>query len=88
MAAPTKDQVTKDKRIQKAWVDAVVHAERVDPRDELHWESLWTGFVIGKGRPDLATYTHYLRLGFPAAMERPPVAAAAAAAAAREDDDR
>ena len=81
MAARTKDQLAADQRLLKAWTKDVVENDNVDRRDELHWESLWHGFVIGKGRKDLATYTHYMRLGFPAAMQRPAVAATATAAA-------
>jgi hypothetical protein len=80
MAARNKAELAGDLRVQKAWTTSVVEADDVDPRDELHWESLWHGFVIGKGRPDLATFTHYMRLGHPVAVRRPAVAAAAGVA--------
>lgn len=39
--------------------------ETIDPFEERDWYSLWMGFVIGLGRPDLANYDHYMELGFP-----------------------
>lgn len=33
--------------------------------DNYIWEGVWMGFVIGLGRPDLATYNAYINLGFP-----------------------
>ena len=77
MAARNKKELATDKKVADAWTKQVVEADHVDRRDELHWESLWHGFVIGQGREDLATYTHYMRLGFPVALQRPAVAAAA-----------
>jgi hypothetical protein len=50
------------------WRDRVVKSE-LDPDYELDWFSLWCGFVIGLGYPDLATYRHYMDLGFPVEME-------------------
>ena len=81
MAARNKKELESDKKVAESFKAAVVDNGNVDKRDELHWESLWHGFAIGKGREDLATYTHYMRLGFPQAMARPAVQAAAIAAA-------
>ena len=78
MAGRNKKQLASDEKVQQDWTRLVVNNDKVDPREELSWESLWHGFVIGKGRPELATYTHYMRLGFPSAMSRPKVAAQAA----------
>ena len=86
MAGRTKDQLKDDEKLVKAWTKQVVENDKVDRREELSWESLWHGFVIGKGRPDLATYTHYMRLGFKAALSRPTVAATANAVAETEPE--
>jgi hypothetical protein len=75
MAGTTKDQLKIDKKVVKAWTERVVQNPLVDRRDDQHWESLWHGFVLGYGHPELATYTHYLRLGFPVAMVRPAAVA-------------
>ena len=29
------------------------------------WHSLWTGFVIGLGRPDLTDWMKYMDMGYP-----------------------
>ena len=51
--------------IVKRWRKEVCERQaEVDPDDELDWESLWRGFVIGAGRPDLANYNDYMDLGF------------------------
>ncbi len=75
MAGRNKKQLANDEKVQKDWTNHVVKNDKVDPREELSWESLWYGFVIGKGRPELATFTHYMRLGFESALSRPQVAA-------------
>ena len=85
MAGRNKAQLASDEKIQQAFKAQVVDNDQVDPRDQLSWESLWHGFVIGKGRPELATYTHYLRLGFPVALSRPAVAAVAETVAEKVD---
>lgn len=87
MAAPTKDQIAKDRRLVKAWTAQIVDNDKIDRHEDQHWESLWHGFVIGKGRPELATFTHYMRLGFPAAMARPVVQRTADAVVDTAADD-
>lgn len=48
--------------------DAATPPEELDENgpvwDELHWESIWCGFVIALGRIDLATYDAYMGLAF------------------------
>jgi hypothetical protein len=63
MAARTKKELKSDLQVAGAFKTKVVDNGDIDKRDELHWESLWHGFVIGMGRKDLATYTHYMRSG-------------------------
>jgi hypothetical protein len=33
--------------------------------DEEVWQSIWVGFVVAHGRPELANYRDYMRIGFP-----------------------
>jgi hypothetical protein len=46
------------------WKTEIVDGN-IDPENEYYWESIWVGFVIGAGHPELANYTDYMRLGFP-----------------------
>lgn len=52
--------------VVKRWKSEIVKARGNDSEfQEVHWSGVWYGFVIGLGRPDLAHYEHYMRLGFP-----------------------
>ena len=63
MLAPTNAEVV------ESWREMIVsRTEEIDPEDEdcgMHWHSIWVGFVVGIGRPDLATWKDYDRLGYP-----------------------
>jgi hypothetical protein len=57
-----------NEEIIKKWEEEIVkHATELDDQsDKGHdWHSLWTGFVIGCGRPDLSGWTSYMAMGFP-----------------------
>lgn len=52
--------------IRKRWREEVcAKAVDIDPDSEYTWEGIWIGFCIGAGRPDLATYSAYMDIGFP-----------------------
>lgn len=52
--------------VVKRWREEVCERSGdIDPDNELTWEGIWFGFVIGLGRPDLATNYNYLKLGLP-----------------------
>ena len=57
-----------DQQVSDAWKAEIVDAE-IDPSKEYIWEGVWVGFVIGRGRHDLANYDAYMRLGFSREME-------------------
>lgn len=75
MAAKTSRAVTGPNIAQAValWRERIVHhATRLDRghnKGGHDWFSLWVGFVIGLGRPDLATYSKYLRYGYPEESE-------------------
>ena len=53
-------------QIIERWREEVCKRSRkVDPGSEFDWQGVWAGFVIGCGRPDLANYMDYMRLGYP-----------------------
>lgn len=57
---PTNDE------IMVRWRDEICKkADEVDPENMYVWEGVWCGFVIGAGRPDLATYEGYQEFGWP-----------------------
>ena len=57
-----------DEEVVGRWRQNIVqHASKLDSDSDKgghDWESLWSGFVIALGRPDLATYLKYIELGF------------------------
>jgi hypothetical protein len=63
--------VPSDKDVVAAWKTRICdRAAEVDPNEEFTWEGIWVGFVIGIGRPDLATYEAYMDHGFPPQVQR------------------
>lgn len=59
-----------EKEIVGRWKREVcAHSEELDGQADKgghDWHSLWAGFVCGLGRRDLAGWSNYMRLGFPA----------------------
>jgi hypothetical protein len=66
MAPAVVKHVPSAQDVVDQWVSAIVlQSHVIESADEQDWTSLWFGFVIGIGRPDLATKESYLNLGFP-----------------------
>jgi len=63
-------KILTDDEVVRRWVEDVCsNAEALDDQNDKgghDWHSLWAGFVVALGRPDLTAWDAYMRLGFPA----------------------
>lgn len=58
----SKMRATNDE-VSSAWVERVCQSS-IEVAEHVDWMSLWCGFVLALGRPDLTNYVDYMQLGY------------------------